>query len=112
MGTKLMIGVLGGTDHGRTPVTRRSFAIHLGVLFIVAGVLVSRPALEATVFPAGTIGTIGTSRRAAVLLAFEISVVTLGVYLLAKRPRITVVHLTALALEASFATVVAAALLQ
>jgi hypothetical protein len=93
-----------------TRVPRKNFAVHLGCLFAVAGLLVSGSLLEATIFPAGTI--VGTGRRAAALLAGRIVLVALGTFLLAVRPRISVVHVSALALAVAFGGLVSAVLLQ
>jgi hypothetical protein len=96
------------------PASRRSFAVHLGIVCLVSAILLSQPVLEAALFPPGTIGIsqIASSKRAAVVLACQVSVLALGVYLLSMRPRITIVHLTALTVGAGGAAVVATALLQ
>src|SRR5438034_267650 len=93
-----------------TRLPRRSFAVHLGVLSVAAGLLVSGSVLEATIFPSGTI--IGTARRAPALLTARIALVALGAYLLAMRPRITAVHLCALSLGSLVGGLAGAVLLQ
>jgi hypothetical protein len=96
------------------PAPRRNFAIHLGILCLLVGLLLSQTVLEAALFPPGTIGIsqVAHSKRAAVILACQIGIWGLGVYLLAIRPRITMVHLAALALAGCGTVLVATALLQ
>src|SRR2546425_8726222 len=93
-----------------TRLPRRSFAVPFGLLSVAAGLLVSGSLLEATIFPSGTI--IGTARRAPALLTARIVLVALGAYLLAMRPRITLVHLGALSVGSLIGGFVGAALLQ
>src|SRR5438874_8801802 len=87
-----------------TKPRRRSFTIPLGCLLIGSGLFLSGNALESTIFPAGTI--VGTARRAAALMTCRIASAALGAYLLAMRPRITAVHLTAWALAVAVAGIV------
>jgi hypothetical protein len=89
---------------------RRSLAIPIGCFLLGLGALLSGTVLEATVFPAGTI--IGTTRRAAALGLCRILLAMAGVYLLAKRPRITAVHLTAFVPGAMLAGVLGTTILQ
>ena len=93
-----------------TDLRRTNFVVHLGCLLVGSGLLSSGAVLESTIFPTGTI--VGTARRAAILLVWQIFLVASGAYLLAMRPRITVIQLSALALGAVVAGVVGAALLQ
>jgi lysophospholipase L1-like esterase len=89
---------------------RRSFAVPLGCVLIGTGLLLSGRALEATIFPSGTI--VGTARRATALMTGRVALAGLGTYLLTMRPRITAVHLTAWALAALAALFVGAVGLQ
>jgi len=89
---------------------RRSFAVPLGCVLIGTGLLLSGRALEATIFPSGTI--VGTIRRAPALMTFRIALAGLGAYLLATRPRITSVHLTAWAVAVGVASLAGAMVLQ
>ena len=89
---------------------RRSWAVLFGCLFLGLGLLLSGAFLESTIFPAGTI--VGTARRAPALLATRLALVSLGVYLLASRPRITAVHLAAIAVGGVAAGIVGALFLQ
>jgi hypothetical protein len=89
---------------------RRNLSVHCGWVLIVVGLLLSGTFLEATIFPAGTI--VGTTRRAAALGVARMLLVGLGAYILIKRPRVTIVHLTAIALGGVLATLLGSALLQ
>ena len=55
---------------------RRSFAVPLGCVLIESGLLLSGRALEATIFPSGTI--VGTARRATALLTRRVALAALG----------------------------------
>ena len=72
---------------------RRSFAVPIACLLIVLALLPSGALLEWAFFPAGTI--VGTTRREVVLDSFRILILAAGVYLLLRKPRITVVELLA-----------------
>ncbi len=73
--------------------------MYLGVLLVAVGVSLSGTVLEWAIFPSGTI--VGTARRGAVLGVARIALVVAGAYLLVRRPRITVVDLSAFAVEVS-----------
>jgi len=89
---------------------RRSFAIVLGCLFVGLGLALNGTVLESTIFPTGTI--VGTTRRAAALGGCRIHLAAIGAYFLARRPRVTAVHLSAVALGTGVAAFAAAVLLQ
>src|SRR5690349_7575435 len=91
------------------PGSRRSLARPVGVLCLAVGVVVSRPVLEATMFPAGAFAPM---LRGALLLGFDLTMLALGMYLLVWKPRLTVVHLAALGLGGSLAAIGLSAVLQ
>ena len=95
---------------GITGLPRRNLAIPLGCLLLGLGILLSGTALESTIFPAGTI--VGTTRRAVVLGLCRIVLAAAGAYLLARRPRITAVHLSAFLAGSLVSAVIGAVLLQ
>ena len=89
---------------------RRNLALHIGVALVIVAVMLSGRLLEATVFPSGTI--VGTNRKAGALLSVQAVFAAVGVYLIARRPRVTAVHVTAFVLLGSMTAAAAAALLQ
>ena len=93
-----------------TEVRRRHLAVPLGCFLVALGIALSGSALEWTIFPAGTI--VGTLRRAPALLVTRLALVSLGAYLLATRPRITAVHLAAIAVGGVAAGIAGALFLQ
>jgi hypothetical protein len=82
---------------------RRSFSLHIGCLLVLLGILLSGTILELTILPQGTI--VGTTRRAPALAISRLFLGAAGLYFLARRPRVTVIHLAAF----GFATVVSIA---
>jgi hypothetical protein len=88
---------------------RRSLAVPLGILLVIAGLLLGVAALETTIFPEGLIES--RSRRVA-LLALGFLLLGLGAYLLLKRPAITVIHLSAFALVGALSAIFGALALQ
>src|ERR1051325_10408345 len=89
---------------------RKNLTFGIGVLLLVLAVLLSPALLEWTIFPKGIL--VGTSRRAAAWLFCRILLGGLGIYLLVKRPRITVIHLSAFAFVALVSSVLGTMLLQ
>jgi hypothetical protein len=89
---------------------RRNLALHIGVALVIVAVMLSGRLLEATVFPSGTI--VGTNRKAGALLTVQAVFAAVGLYLIARRPRVTAVHVTAFVLLGSTTAAAAAALLQ
>jgi hypothetical protein len=89
---------------------RRNLAVVLGSGLLAVALLLSGSLLESTIFPAGTI--VGTSRRAAALGLGRILLAGAGIYLLWRRPRVTAIHITAVALGGVFAGLAGSAMLQ
>ena len=84
---------MGSSRLGVADSNRRSFAVPIACLLIALALLSSGALLEWAFFPAGTI--VGTARREVVLDSFRILILAAGVYLLLRKPRITVVELLA-----------------
>jgi hypothetical protein len=93
-----------------TELPRRSWAVPLGCLFVGLAIGLSGAVLESTIFPAGTI--VGTARRATALGISRTLLAAAGVYLVFRRPRVTAVHLAAIAFGGVMSGVVGAAMLQ
>ena len=89
---------------------RKNLTIYLGILLVALGVVLSATLLEQTVLAEGTLA--GTNRRAAAWAFCRIALVGLGVYLLVRRPRITVIHLCALAPGVALSVFLGAVVLQ
>ena len=89
-------GISAPTQAVRTVPQRRSFAIPLGLALVALGLLASAGLLQKTILPDGLIPH--GSRKALALGLCRIALIMFGVLLLWKRPRLTTVHLAALAL--------------
>ena len=89
---------------------RRNLAIPIGVLLVLTSLVMSGAVLETTVLPEGTF--VGTTRRAAALMACRVLLLLAAICLIAKRPRVTSVHIAALAEASVVAGVLSVALLQ
>jgi hypothetical protein len=89
---------------------RRSWTVPVGCLLIGLAVLLSGPLLEWAILPTGTI--VGTARRAPALAACRVFLAIAGAALLLRRPRITAVHLAALALCGLLAGIFGSGVLQ
>lgn len=76
-----------------TPQRRRNLAVVVGCGLVALALVLSGSVLESTIFPSGTV--VGTSRRAAALGLSRIVLLAAGLYLVARRPRLTTVHLAA-----------------
>jgi hypothetical protein len=93
-----------------TDSPRKSLALYLGIALVAAGVVLSATTLERTIFPEGTI--VGTSRRATALWIFRMLLIGLGAYHLIRRPRVTIIHLSAFALMGGVTAALGALFLQ
>jgi hypothetical protein len=89
---------------------RRNLAIPIGVLLVLMSLVTSGSLLSATVLPAGTF--VSTPRRAAALIACRVLLLLAAIFLFAKRPRVTSVHVAALAVVTVVSGVLSVALLQ
>ena len=89
---------------------RKNLTIYLGILLVALGVVLSATILERTVLLEGTLA--GTNRRAAAWGFCRIALVGLGIYLLVRRPHITVIHLCALVPGVALSVFLAAVVLQ
>jgi len=98
------------SNPGVADSNRRSFAVPLACCLIALALLSSGAILEWAFFPAGTI--VGTTRRAALLGLFRFLLLAGGIFLLLKRPRVTLVELSAFAVVTLACAVAAAILLQ
>lgn len=99
-----------GTEDVEDAVNRKSYAVHLGCLLLVVGVVLSGTVLEWAVLSAGSI--VGTTRRIAALNFARIVLVAAGAYLVIKRPAVTVIQMCAFLPGALVAGILGTMLLQ
>src|SRR5215475_5166252 len=74
--------------------SRKSLAIYIGLLLLSVGVFLSPAVLEILVLPEGSL--VGTRRRLLAWVVCRVLMAGIGAYFLLKRPRFTIVHLSAL----------------
>src|SRR5262245_15312083 len=80
------------TQTGGPDRVRRNLAVPIGVLLVVVAILIAGEVVEGTLFPRGTI--VGTARRATALWLMRIALFASGIYLMLRRPRLTIIELT------------------